>query len=94
MRRGNSLLGLAAAVLGLLGLATACMPPSLLDETWGSSFRANKNDMIANPEAGKTPADPIEGLDPITGEAVLRSYQSGHTAAGQPAGPQTFIIGE
>jgi hypothetical protein len=66
------------AIIGvlLLGVAIAMgCAPTLLDETWGLSFRETTDGMIANPEAGTTEAEPIEGLDPLTAELVVENYK-------------------
>lgn len=56
------------------GLATACRTP--LKQHWGESVRHNVNAMVANPEAGKTTAKPLEGLDPVTAELVSETYKA------------------
>jgi hypothetical protein len=73
-----------------LGLAMGC-GPTLLEETWGSAYRENTQKMIANPEAGKAEPEPIESLDPITGELVIERYKS---KKGEPefAPREIFVI--
>ena len=48
---------------------------TLLEETWGQSFRETTEGMVANPDAGTTEAEPIEGLDPVTAELVIENYK-------------------
>ena len=58
--------------VSLLGVAIAMgCAQTLLDETWGQSYRETTESMIANPDAGTTEAEPIEGLDPVTAELVI-----------------------
>ncbi len=62
--------------VSLLGVAIAMgCAPTLLDETWGQSYRETTESMIANPDAGTTEAEPIEGLDPVTAELVIENYK-------------------
>ena len=62
-----SFLTLALALLFAIG----CVTP--VDEHWGDAYRANKAAMIQNPDAGSP--DPVEGLDPITGQLVVERYE-------------------
>ena len=67
-----------AATIGvsLLGVAIAMgCAQTLLEETWGQSFREATEGMTANPDAGTTEAAPIEGLDPVTAELVIENYK-------------------
>ncbi len=57
-----------------VAIAMGCAQ-TLLDETWGESFRETTEGMIANPDAGTTEAEPIEGLDPVTAELVIENYK-------------------
>ncbi len=62
--------------VSLLGVAIAMgCAQTLLDETWGQSYRETTESMIANPDAGTTEAEPIEGLDPVTAELVIENYK-------------------
>ncbi len=62
--------------VSLLGVAIAMgCAQTLLDKTWGQSFRETTEGMIANPDAGTTEAEPIEGLDPVTAELVIENYK-------------------
>ena len=69
---------LRTATIGvsLLGVAIAMgCAQTLLEETWGQSYRETTESMIANPDAGTTEAEPIEGLDPVTAELVIENYK-------------------
>lgn len=57
-----------------VAIAMGCVQ-TLLDETWGQSFREATEGMIANPDAGTTEATPVEGLDPVTAELVIENYK-------------------
>ncbi len=62
--------------VSLLGVAIAMgCAQTLLEETWGQSYRETTEGMIANPDAGTTEAEPIEGLDPVTAELVIENYK-------------------
>lgn len=62
-----SFLALAAA----LALGVGCVGP--VEEHWGDAYRENKAAMIQNPDAGSP--DPVEGLDPVTGQLVVERYK-------------------
>ena len=66
--RNLSFLALSAALLFSVG----CVTP--VDEHWGDAYRANKAAMIQNPDAGSP--DPVEGLDPVTGQLVVERYET------------------
>ena len=55
------------AALAALGCAATPM-----EETWGDSVAAYKAGMIVDPNAGTS--DPIEGVDPLTGEIIIETY--------------------
>ena len=57
-----------------VAIAMGCAQ-TLLEETWGQTFRETTEGMIANPDAGTTEAEPIEGLDPVTAELVIENYK-------------------
>jgi hypothetical protein len=61
-----------AALASALGLSAGCLS-SAVEQHWGESKRGVTARMIANPDAGDT--RPIEGLDPITGEIVVETYE-------------------
>ena len=62
--------------VSLLSVAVAMgCAQTLLEETWGQSYRETTESMIANPDAGTTEAEPIEGLDPVTAELVIENYK-------------------
>ena len=69
-------LGTATIGVALLSVVIAMgCAQTLLEETWGQSFRETTGDMIANPDAGITEAEPLEGLDPVTAELVIENYK-------------------
>jgi hypothetical protein len=53
---------------------------SLLDQNWGRSFQAAKENQILNPEAGKN-LSPVVGLDGSAATANLNSYRKGFEEA-------------
>jgi hypothetical protein len=76
MRAIRPRLWTATIGVSLLGVAIAMgCAQTLLEETWGMSFREATESMIANPDAGTTEAAPIEGLDPLTSELVIENYK-------------------
>jgi hypothetical protein len=60
-------------VLGCLGCALGCQH-SRVAEHWGEAQRGNVARMVQNPEAEHAESSPVEGLDPLTGEAVIGKY--------------------
>ncbi len=91
--RANFMLNVVCvAVLLGLALAMGCSP-TLLEQTWGSSYQENTEKMIANPEAAQAEPEPIENLDPVTGELVIERYKS---KKGEPefAPREIFVIPE
>jgi hypothetical protein len=92
MRAVFMLHAVCAAVLLVLPLAMGC-GPTLLEQTWGSSYRENTEKMIANPEAAEAESEPVENLDPVTGELVVERYKS---KKGEPefAPREIFVIPE
>ena len=63
---------------GLFFLATilsACAP-SRLEMDYGTSFKLQKFNQIADPEAGKK-VEPAEGMDGRAAEATKEKYQKG-----------------
>lgn len=49
-----------------------CVPPMPLEANWGDAVADYRAAMIVNPDAGTT--DPIEGVDPLTGEIIIDTY--------------------
>jgi len=74
----------AVVLAGFLGCTSA--PPqnkvSLVDENWGRSFEAAKDNQIANPEAGET-AGHVEGLDGRAAERNVNQYRGSFSGAPQ-----------
>ena len=76
MSARSSRLWTATIGVSLLSVAIAMgCAQTLLEETWGQVFRETTEGMIANPDAGTTEAEPIEGLDPVTAELVIENYK-------------------
>lgn len=63
---------IAALSIASIALLLGCAKTPL-EQHWGDAYRENKNAMIANPDAGSD--EPIEGLDPLTGELVVERYE-------------------
>ena len=57
------------------GGVTGCAKPTPLDDSWGSTTRANHEAMVVNPGAGQQAAH--EGIDPRSAEHVLDNYSKG-----------------
>jgi hypothetical protein len=74
-------LGLGLA--GLVGIGMACQQ-SRVAEHWGEAQRENVARMVQNPEAEFAPANPVEGLDPLSGEAVIGKYGREQAEAKEP----------
>jgi len=56
--------------------------PTELEQHWGDAHRDNKAQMIANPAAGELHRDPVEGLDPKTGENVMGKHRRAESGSG------------
>ena len=67
IRNNLSFVALTAA----LAFGVGCVSP--VEENWGDAYRTNKANMIQNPDAGSP--DPVEGLDPVTGQLVVERYE-------------------
>ncbi len=50
--------------------------PGPVEDHWGESVRGTRSAMVAGPEAGTTPADPIDGLDSLSGEITVQNYET------------------
>lgn len=59
----------------LIASLTACVP-SRLDMNYGMSFKRQKLNQIADPDAGKE-LDPAEGVNGKAAEAIMVKYQKG-----------------
>lgn len=86
-----SWLNLLALCVALVALASGCLH-SKLDENWGTSFEANAEAQIANPEAPAN-TDPIEDLDPETAARVAERYYEGQEEQEQRA-VEAVVIGD
>ena len=71
-------------VLGI-GLALPACTHSRVEEHWGEAQEELVTRMVANPEAEQAPAQPVEGLDPDTGEAVVGKYQETQRESREPS---------
>jgi len=49
--------------------------PGPVEDYWGDSVHDTRAAMVANPEAGTTPAEPIDGLDSLSGEITVHNYE-------------------
>ncbi len=86
--RGCVLAGIAWVALG--AAATGCHH-SWVEERFGDAQRANVARMVENPEAEQAPSDPVEGLDPVTAEAVVDSYQREQERPRSEGAPASII---
>ena len=59
---------------GTLLIALGCRGPLAPTPGFGDEVRANRNAMVANPDAGLESADLQEGLQPSTAAGVLENY--------------------
>ena len=72
---------------------------SLLDQNWGRSFEAAKENQILNPEASKS-LSPVVGLDGNAADANMNSYRkrfegagAGEAGSGKGKGPFMIDLG-
>ena len=70
--RCSIVISLIATFVILLGCSTSRLDK--LDENWGRSLEEAKTNQILNPEAQKN-LDPVVGLDPKSGEKVMKAYR-------------------
>jgi hypothetical protein len=66
-------------------------PPSHVDQHWGEAVQLDMAAMVANPEAGSS--EPVEGLDPETGQRVADRYYKGQEQQSARE-VRTFLVGE
>ncbi len=71
----RSFLLLLSGLFLLATILTACTP-SRLEMDYGTSFKLQKFNQIADPEAGKE-VEPAEGMDGRAAEATMDRYQKG-----------------
>jgi len=77
MRSKRFLLAFSCAVLP--GLVGSCAQ-SRVAEHFGEAQRGNVAHMVEHPEAEQAPPAAVEGLDPITGRAVIGTYEREQSA--------------
>jgi hypothetical protein len=75
---------LALALVVGLGFA-GCANPARVEKHWGEAQQELVNRMVENPEAEQAPPAPVEGLDPLTGEAVTQKYEEGQGESREPS---------
>lgn len=81
--------GLLAAALA----TTACNHlPGPVEDHWGESVSETRSAMVANPEAGNTPAAPIDGIDPISGEITVKNYETDSERVRKTSDEEIFLI--
>jgi hypothetical protein len=61
-------------LLAFTGSMLGCAQTSRVDQHWGEAQDELVTRMVQNPEAEQAPPQPVEGLDPDTGEAVVEKY--------------------
>lgn len=67
---------LVLSALFLLATTLAACAPSRLEMDYGTSFKLQKFNQIADPEAG-IKVEPAEGMDGRAAEATMERYQKG-----------------
>jgi len=92
VRISNPLRLLFPLVIATTGLSTACETPTRVDEHFGDAFRANKQLMVANPEAGKAPSDGINEIEGVTIEGTLERYREAQTQSRDSNFPTSILI--
>ncbi|MGE4607325.1 MAG: hypothetical protein AAEJ52_11330 [Myxococcota bacterium] len=66
--------------------------PGPVEDHWGESVRDIRSAMVADPEAGTTPADPIDGLDSLSGEITVHNYEVDSKHVRKSNDDQIFLI--
>jgi hypothetical protein len=74
---------IARVALLLAGLSAACAPHSHVDDHWGEAYRYQKEQQIANPEAGDD--RPVDGMGSTTARDVSTTYHTRQLEQPQPA---------
>jgi hypothetical protein len=72
----------------LLPLALAALlgcTHSRVEKHWGEAQDELVGRMVANPEAEQAQAQPLEGLDPGTAEAVVEKYEQTQRESREPS---------
>lgn len=82
-----------AVAFVLLGvpLLAGCVHPERVEEHWGESQREVWSRMTENPEAEHAPAAGVDGLDPLTGEAVIEKYDDTQRESREPTAHPSII---
>jgi hypothetical protein len=70
----------------------ACETPSRVDDHFGEAYAANKERMIANPEAGTEPNDGVTDLEGVTVEGTLERYRRQQTQSQGKDFPTSILI--
>ena len=77
--------------LFVVGLAALCGCETNSEKHFGEAHRAVTAQMIANPDAGKQPADGVSELEGETVENVMTQYRKGQTEVKSDALPSAMI---
>lgn len=68
---------------GALLLASGCTGPLAPTPGFGDEVRANRDAMVANPDAGIQNAELVVGLEASTADGVLENYHRNEKAVNQ-----------
>jgi hypothetical protein len=82
-------------VVGLVAwlAVVGCVHPNRIEEHHGEAQGELVRRMVENPEAEQAPAAGVEGLDPITGEALMGKYEEQQGESKEPGqGPSIIQI--
>jgi hypothetical protein len=86
----KKMISISLCLLFLLASLAACAP-SRLEMDYGTSFKLQKFNQIADPEAGKK-VEPAEGMDGKASQGAMEKYQKGFEKE-PPAPVYTLSIG-
>jgi len=81
----------AGSLVMLIAFANGCLH-SRVEENWGKSYEAHVVWQTANPNAPET-REPLESLDPETGQRVADRYYKGQEQQRQREAP-TVVLGD
>jgi len=85
-------LGTHGWLIALLA-ATACNHlPGPVEDHWGESVGETRSAMVADPTAGTTPAEPIEGIDSLSGEITVKNYETDSERVRKTSDDEVFLI--
>jgi type IV pilus biogenesis protein CpaD/CtpE len=79
-------------LLVTVGFSLACETPSRVDDHFGDAYRANKQRMVANPEAGMEPDDGMTDFEGTTVEGTLERYRREQTRSQKKDLPTSILI--